>query len=418
MHTHRKEPFKMIPRVSSMTLAALIACCGLSISALAQDVKPAAPKSDAPKTDAPAAADKPAQQPASPSKPKDYVGKRLIVGDAAPALSVEKWLKGEPVTGFEKDKVYVVEFWATWCGPCKAAMPHVTELQKQYKGKVTFIGIGSPGWRDTLSQAEDMVKEKGDEMGYTVAWDKSIATDEKDNNDKPVVLGATNEAYMKAARQTGIPRAFVIDGKGNLAWLGHPMELDYVLDEIVAGKWDYKESPIKIQEMKNEAAKIFEDMDGNQKEALKQIGAFEEKYPKMAPRLAGPKYELLFNLKNYTEAYKVGEKVVDEAIAHKDQMSLNRIAWNIVDPEGPVGKADRQAGLPLAMRAAKAAVEITKEKDAAILDTLARCYWVKGDKPKAVELQKKAVAALTKDDPEETKDQLQTTLKEYEGGAN
>ncbi|HVU64861.1 MAG TPA: TlpA disulfide reductase family protein [Phycisphaerales bacterium] len=127
-------------RSVSMTLAALIACSGLTFSALAQDgAKPADEK------------------PAHQAKPKGFTGKRLIVGDPAPSLSIEKWIKGEPVTSFEKGKVYVVEFWATWCGPCKASMPHITDLQKQYKGKVTFIGVGSPGWRDTLSQAEDMV---------------------------------------------------------------------------------------------------------------------------------------------------------------------------------------------------------------------------------------------------------------------
>ncbi len=393
-------------RSASKTLAAIIACCGLSLSVFAQEP----PKPDAPATDAPKAK--------APAQPKEYTGKRLIVGDPAPALSIEKWLKGEPVTGFEKGKVYVVEFWATWCGPCKASMPHLSELQKEYKGRVTIIGVGSPGWRDNLSDAEAMVKAKGDEMGYTVAWDKSVATDEKDKDDKPVTLGATDNAYMKAARQTGIPRAFVIDGKGNLAWLGHPMKLDFVLDDIVAGKWDYKESPIKIKEMEDEAAKILDDADTDPKGAVKAIGEFEKKYPKMAPRLASTKYEILFSAKNYADAFKTGDEVVNQAIQHKDQSTLNRIAWGIVDPEGSVPAKEKQNGLPLAMKAATAAAEITKEKDAAILDTLARCYWIKGDKPKAVELQKKAIAAITKEDPEDMKVQLKDTLKDYEGGAN
>jgi thiol-disulfide isomerase/thioredoxin len=396
-------------RSASMTLAAIVACCGLSLSALAQETsKPA--KSDTPAADAPKAK--------APAQPKEYSGKPLKVGDAAPALSIEKWLKGEPVTGFEKGKVYVVEFWATWCGPCKASMPHISELQKAYKDKVTFIGVGSPGWRDKLEDAEAMVKDKGDEMGYTVAWDKSVATDDKDKDDKPVILGATDTAYMKAARQTGIPRAFVIDGKGNLAWLGHPMELDYVLDDIVGGKWDYKESPIKIKEMKDEAGRILEDADTDPKGAIKAIEAFEKKYPKMASRLASPKYEIQFTSKSYAEAFKTGGEVVTQAIEHKDPGALNRIAWGIVDPEGAVPAKDKQDGLPLAMRAATAAAELTKEKDAAILDTLARCYWLKGDKPKAVELQKKAIAAISKEDPEDMKQQLKDTLKDYEGGSN
>jgi thiol-disulfide isomerase/thioredoxin len=55
--------------------------------------------------------------------------KELLVGDAAPPLTVRKFVKGEPVTSLEKGKIYVLDFWATFCRPCLEAMPHVSELQ-------------------------------------------------------------------------------------------------------------------------------------------------------------------------------------------------------------------------------------------------------------------------------------------------
>ena len=73
----------------------------------------------------------------------------LTIGSDAPALDVEHWVQsGEgkfgKVTKFEKDKVYVVEFWATWCGPCVASMPHIVETQKKYAEKgVQIVSISN-----------------------------------------------------------------------------------------------------------------------------------------------------------------------------------------------------------------------------------------------------------------------------------
>ena len=59
----------------------------------------------------------------------------LKVGDPAPPMQVGRWVQGEAVRNFDGDKVYIVEFWATWCGPCVASIPHVDELHRKFKDK-------------------------------------------------------------------------------------------------------------------------------------------------------------------------------------------------------------------------------------------------------------------------------------------
>src|SRR5438105_4278369 len=85
----------------------------------------------------------------------------LSVGDSAPKLKVKEFVKGDPVKDLEKGKVHVVEFWATWCGPCRVSIPHLTELQKKHKD-VVFIGV-SVSERD-FDNVKPFVEKMGDKM--------------------------------------------------------------------------------------------------------------------------------------------------------------------------------------------------------------------------------------------------------------
>src|SRR5947209_897878 len=92
---------------------------------------------------------------------------KLKVGDAAPPLTVTKWLSGAEVKSFEPGKVYVVEFWATWCGPCVVMMPHLGDIQEELGPKgVTVIGFTAKDDGNTPERVAAFVGKRGDKLGY------------------------------------------------------------------------------------------------------------------------------------------------------------------------------------------------------------------------------------------------------------
>ena len=111
-----------------------------------------------------------------------------------PALQVSKWINAEPATlASLKGKIVVLDFWATWCGPCIASIPHTNQLAEKYKGKVVFIGVCHPRGGEKMA---DTVKQK--DIKYPVCLDAD---------------GATAKAYAV----NGFPDYYIIDATGKLA---------------------------------------------------------------------------------------------------------------------------------------------------------------------------------------------------------
>jgi thiol-disulfide isomerase/thioredoxin len=152
----------------------------------------------------------------------------LNIGDPAPPLRVREWIKGTPVQGFEKNTVYVVEFWATWCNPCIVAMPHLSAMAAEYKDKVTIIGIDIYEEKTTsLEKIKAFIDSMGRRMDYHVATE-----------DSNFMVSGWLEA--SGERVNGIPRTFVVNANGRIAWIGHPEKLAEILPKIVNNDWDIK----------------------------------------------------------------------------------------------------------------------------------------------------------------------------------
>lgn len=200
----------------------------------------------------------------------------LAVGDPAPALGGVRWIKGTPVEGFKAGQVYVVEFWATWCGPCTLMMPRLSRLAREYAGRVTVIGVDilelGKDPKATNASVNAFVAEMGDRMDYNVC---------RDTED-----GLITRTWYRAANRTGIPATFVVDGKGRIAWIGHPSHLDVVLPGILKGTFQARSFDERLEALKKvqvEYTKAYQK--GDRKAAL----ALADGLPDGDPAVAGSK---------------------------------------------------------------------------------------------------------------------------------
>ncbi|HLO98841.1 MAG TPA: TlpA disulfide reductase family protein [Fimbriimonas sp.] len=256
-------------------------------------------------------------------------GQTVKPGSKAPSLSVKKWYKGTAVKSFNPSKTYVVEFWATWCGPCIESIPHISELAKKNKD-VTFIGVSI--WEDDNGKnIKDFVANMGDKMSYNVGYS---------GNQKGM-----GESWMKAAGQNGIPTAFVIKNN-KVQWIGHPMEMEKPLAEIKSGKFDLKGFSKKFsqQAAENERAMASEkeirsiqaSFDaGKITEAKSKIAAFSKKYPSETGRLVGIKLQIQFK-----EDAPVAEAQLNELAGSTNEQITQTLIFLAMNQMGPKGDVD------------------------------------------------------------------------------
>jgi thiol-disulfide isomerase/thioredoxin len=316
---------------------------------------------------------------------------KLKVGDLAPKLSVTKWLKGDEVKAFEPGKTYVVEFWATWCGPCIASMPHISELQAEFRSQgLTIIGLTSKDPNNSEQQVNDFVKNRGSIMEYTVAWCEDRATD---------------AAFMKAAGQNGIPCSFVIDKEGKVAFIGHPLILDEVLPKVLTGKWNAKTDAEATSRKLDEFFKGLQTAGRDPEKGLEFFANAEKDTPRLVAQFADMKLGLLLRTGKGDEAEKLFDELFNKSIKKKDANKLASISRSWANPS--VNKDKRK--IDLAVKAAEEANKIAGDKDIGTLLAVAQAHDANGNKAKAAEYGDKAVEAA----PENVKERVKQMVEKY-----
>jgi thiol-disulfide isomerase/thioredoxin len=332
----------------------------------------------------------------------------LEIGSKAPPISVETWVKGDEVKGFESGKVYVVEFWATWCGPCVASIPHLTELQKTHPEAVIMgVAASERGKKDQpdarLAGLKTFVDKQGDGMAYRVAFDQD---------------GSMDTAWMEASGRQGIPCTFIVGKDGLIEWIGHPMEMDAPLQGVLGGSWN--------REKAKAALAIQQEMDAFVMRELPKLVATAERsgdwtpvtqrMDALAAKAADPtqirmmKFQVLAEAGQGAEAMATARQLMDADIGSG---GFNMLAWTIA-----TDMPDNVRDLKLALVAADKAVALSKGQDGSILDTQARVHWELGDAAKALQIQRTAVELAEKAgvEPDLLAD-LRASLAQYEKAA-
>ncbi|MBK7875375.1 MAG: tetratricopeptide repeat protein [Planctomycetes bacterium] len=352
--SHTPAPALLLAFVASLALP----------SALAQ-----APGTGAPKP-APAKADEAVEMPT------------LYVGDDAPALAIAKWIAGTPVEKLEKGKVYLVSPWGSSTFLVDDVLVALSKLQKE-KGAagLTVIATACDGLKPGSASIEKYAKEHAAEITFALGYEKDSLVD---------------KTWREAAKQVFPPNFFLVDKQGKIAWIGDVDQIEPTLTQVLAEKHDLAQAAaaykgaiaLELRTRKLVVALSAAEVMENWEKVVDNAKKLLEMEPvSMGEHVKALLHALGVKLEKPDEAYAFAKAYLDGAGKDSPDGAMG-ITMAILDADEPIVPQDFE----LALRAARRAVAITKEKDAECLIVLATVHARMGKYDEAVAVAKQCVA--------------------------
>lgn len=138
----------------------------------------------------------------------------ITVGEKCPPIHITDWIQNSPKDKQLENKIVIIDFWATWCGPCIKAVPHFNELVKEFKDEEQLIFL-------SMTYEPPMKIKRTLER---IEFQSAVVTDQDNQTQEAFGIGE-------------IPYTLIIKADGTLAWKGHPESLKpAMIREVLAGK--------------------------------------------------------------------------------------------------------------------------------------------------------------------------------------
>lgn len=330
---------------------------------------------------------------------------QLTIGSKAPAIDIEHWLsdgegKFTKVSQFQPSKVYVLEFWATWCAPCVASMPHISKLQTEFVDRgVQIIGISN----EELDEVKEFLQQENKKAKATFAeiTKTYCLTTDPDSS--------ATEEYLGGLQAEGIPFSVIVGKEGLIEWFGHPLEMDKPLAAVVDGTWDreaFKAAQAE-SEITNEDLKAFEET-FSQASELAESGEIEEAMALLDEAVEESESTAIKNMyqsvrHQFTVIFRKGKEAVDamqalidEAGSDADELGSLLSMFCSVHTE----QAIDDEVLKLIRKTADEAIK--EEKESFILQyALGQILHIEGDLDGAIASTENAIKILDDYEPED-----------------